>query len=118
MRKTFIVALLLASGVASGSALAFDMTQSGSSSSGGSAPSAAPPSAGLNLDAGQRFADPTEKLLSAPLAGPQAQFGDARGDRNSLHFGDRNGGVTFQALPSQPAAGPNRYFSMENNPWR
>lgn len=111
MRKTFVFALFVAGGFASGSALAFDMTTAGSSST-------APPSAATNLDAGQRFTDPTDKLLSTPLTGSTTPFAYEQRDAKSIHFGDKNGGLTFQASPSPAPAGASRYWSMETNPWR
>lgn len=107
MRKTFVVGLLV-SALLAGPAMAFDMMPSGSASS------ATPPSAGANLDAGQRFTDPTDKLLKAPLGGLETE----QGDRKSFQFGDKNSGLTFQGSTATGPVGAGRYFSMENNPWR
>lgn len=102
MRKMLAVAVLVASGLASGHALAFDMT----------------PSGGANLGGGQNFTDPADKLLNAPRADAETKLGDEQGDRKTFHFGDKTGGLTFQASPMPGPTGAGRYFSMETNPWR
>lgn len=111
MRKGLVAAGLAASvmafALASGQALAFSMQ-------GSSAPSA-DSSSSSGASAGSNLTDPDEKLLRAPLGGNfQAQPDGSQ----SVHFGDKNGGLTLQATPAPVPSGANRYFSMETNPWR
>lgn len=103
-----VAASVLATSVyATGTAHAFTLQGGGAS----------PQSGSTSLEPGSRYTAPDDKLLSAPLGGLDMQTGTER-DGRSVHFGDKNGGLTLQGSPAPGPTGANRYFSMEANPWR
>lgn len=109
MRKDIAAAILAASALMSSMlaphrALAFNLQGSG----GSSAATTAPP------DVSTQYTAPADKLLAAPPGSLDVQTEPGQG----LQFGDKNGGLTFQAAPTPGISGPARFWSMETNPWQ
>lgn len=114
--QLFAVAVLGATMLAAGPAAAFSLQESGSGSA------AAP-------DASSRYTDPGDLMLKGTTGG--LQLGQSSLDPGNLGqgsnidqsgsnpFGPKSGlSMRLQSSEQSSAAGANRYFSTEINPWK